>query len=601
MNSFLQRVKANLGRALAFVSVLTCVIGCGRSSPPGAAIPHALPEPPRVAVCDPGRPGGRLVLVAAAPPRTFNPVFALDNASDQLARLLFGVLVQFDFARQEVVPGLAESWSVASDGKTWTFKLRRGLRWSDGHPLTSADVLFTWNDVIYNPRIKAPLASVFRLKERSFTVSASDDRTVVVVTPEVFAPFLEFFGSVPLLPRHRLQDVVRGGTFLLAYGVDSSPEKIVGAGPFRLKESRPGRFTLLERNPEYWATDRTGRRLPYLDELQIMVTPDAGDATERFFSGQSDVCERIRPEDFARFQAAAAQGRCRVIELGPAAERDFLWFNQNTNVNRISGQPYVVPHKLAWFRNAAFRQAVSCALDRERIGREAYDGRAVPCEAYLGAETVRWHNPNVPRFAFNRDRARTLLAQAGLQDRSGDGVVEDGVGRVCEITLLTNAGNPTRAKVASLIADDLRQVGIRLNVHLVPFGTLERKINEEFDYESALMGLSGGGADPASHLNVLQSAEPLHQWFPNQPQPANDWEARVDVLMEAQMRTLDFATRKQAFDEVQAILAEQLPMIYTVAPIRHMAVSASLANLRPTVLAPSPATWNADELWLNVR
>lgn len=594
-------MKANLVRVLAGVCAWAWVVGCGRSSPPRSPIPHALPEPPRVATCEPGQPGGRLVLVTAAPPRTFNPVFALDSASDQIARLLFGVLVQFDFASQEIVPGLAESWAVTPDGRQWTFKLRRGLRWSDGYPLTSADVLFTWNDVIYNPRIRAPLASVFRLKERGFAVSAADEHTVVVVTPEVFAPFLEFFGSVPLLPKHKLQDLARGGNFLLAYGVDSSPDKIVGAGPFRLKESRPGRYTLLERNPEYWTTDRTGRRLPYLDELQIVVTADAGDAAERFLSGQSDVCERIRSQDFTRFQAAAAEGRFRLIELGPATERDFLWFNQNTNVNRISGQPFVAPHKLAWFRNAAFRQAVSCALDRERIAREAYDGRAVPCETYLGAETIRWHTPNVPRFAFNPDRARTLLAQAGLQDRTGDGIVEDEAGRICEITLLTNAGNPTRAKVASLIAEDLRRTGIRLNVHLVSFDTLERKINEEFDYESAFMGLSGGGADPASHLNVLQSAEPLHQWFPNQPQPASDWEARVDALLEAQMRTLDFAARKKAFDEVQVILAEQLPMIYTVTPIRHVAVSASLANLRPAILAPSPVAWNADELWLKIR
>lgn len=594
-------MKVNLVCALTLLGVMASVVGCGKPASPQSAAPHALPEPPRVAACEPGQPGGRLILSAAAPPRTFNPVFALDNASDQVARLLFGVLVQFDFAKQEVAAGLAESWAVAPDGKTWTFKLRRGLHWSDGHPLTSADVLFTWNDVIYSPRTKAPLASVFRLDERGFAVSAPDEHTVVVVTPEVFAPFLEFFGSVPLLPKHKLQEAARGGNFLLAYGVDSPPDKIVGAGPFRLKESRPGQYTLLERNPEYWTTDRTGRRLPYLNELQIIVRSDAGDVTGRFLAGQSDVCERIRAEDFARFQAAATEGRCRLLELGPAAERDFLWFNQNTNVNRISGQPFVAPHKLAWFRNAAFRQAVSCALDRERIAREAYGGRAIPCETYLGAETIRWHNPQSPRFAFNRDRARALLTQAGLLDRTGDGLAEDAAGQACEIGLLTNTGNPTREKVAALIADDLRQIGIRLLVRCVPFSTLERKINEEYDYESALMGLSGGGADPASHLNVLQSPEPLHQWFPSQPRPSSDWEARVDALMDAQMRTLDFAARKRAFDEVQAILAEQLPMVYTVTPMRHVAVRTNLANLRPSALAPSPVAWNADELWLDDR
>ena len=589
-------MKLKLGCTFALAAGVVLLGGCGKSSPQ-SSIPHALPEPPRVAVCEPGQPGGRLVIAAAAPPRTFNPIFALDNASDQIVRLLFGVLVQFDFAKQEVAPGLAESWSVAPDGKTWTFKLRRGLRWSDGHLLTSADVLFTWNDVIYNPRTKAPLASVFRLGGRGFAVSAPDELTVVVVTPEVFAPFLEFFGSVPLLPRHMLADAASRGNFLLAYGVDTPPDKIVGAGAFRLKESLPGRSTLLEPNPEYWVTDRAGRRLPYLDQVQIVVA-STGSVTESLLAGQSDVCERIKVEDAARVQAAASSGRFRVMELGPGVGRDFLWFNQNTNVNRISGQPFVAPHKLVWFRNTAFRQAVSSALDRERIVREAYGGRAVPCVTYLGPETARWHNPNVPRFGLNRELARALLAQAGLLDRNDDGIAENAAGQACEIFLQTNTGNPTREKVASLIADDLRQIGIRLVVQLVPFDVLERRINEEFIYESALMGLSGGGADPASHLNVLQSAEPLHQWFPNQPQPSTEWEARVDALMDAQMRTLDFAVRKRGFDELKAILAEQLPMICTVSPMLRAAARANLANLRPSVLAPSPMTWNAGELWL---
>jgi peptide/nickel transport system substrate-binding protein len=539
-----------------------------------------------------------LSLAAPASPLTFNPVFALDNASDQVVRLLFGVLVHYDFSTQDVTPGLAESWSVSPDGRTWTFKLRQRLRWSDGQPLTSADVLFTWNDVMYNPRIKAPLAPVFRLNGRGFVVSAPDPRTVSVVTPEVFAPFLEFFGSLPILPKHVLSAAARQTDFIEAYALETRPDRVVGSGPFRLKEFRADQFTRLERNPEYWATDRAGRRLPYLDELKIVVAENATNLAQRFLAGQSDVCERVRPEEFERMQAVVAQGRARWVELGPGADRDLLWFNQNTNVNRISGQPFVVPHKLAWFRNAAFRQAVSCGIDRERMVREVHAGAAVPCETYLGKESGRWNNPDVPRFAFDLNRARALLAQAGLQDRNGDGIAEDAAGRACEITLQTNTGNPAREKTAALIAADLRQIGIRLVVELVQFKELERRINEECNYECVLIGLSGAGSDPASHLNVLKSDQPLHQWFPNQNQPATEWEARVDALMDAQMRTLDFAARKRAFNEVQGILSEQLPMIYTVTPLRRAAVRTGLENLRPAVLAPSPVTWNADELWL---
>src|SRR4029077_6817458 len=113
----------------------------------------------------------------------------------------------------------------------------------------------------------------------------------------------------------------------------------------------------------------------------------------------------------------------------------------------------------------------------------------------------------------------------------------------------------------------------------------------------ALMGLGGGGSDPASQINVLRSSEDLHQWFPRQKSPATDWEARIDTLMDAQMRTLALAERKKSFDEVQAILAEELPMIYTVAPFASAAIRPDIGNVRPSVLTPFRLTWNLEELF----
>jgi peptide/nickel transport system substrate-binding protein len=112
------------------------------------------------------------------------------------------------------------------------------------------------------------------------------------------------------------------------------------------------------------------------------------------------------------------------------------------------------------------------------------------------------------------------------------------------------------------------------------------------------MGLGGGGVDPASQVNVLRSSEELHQWFPLQKTAATPWEARIDSLLDAQLVTLDLAERKKAFDEVQAILAEELPMIYTVCPVSYAAVRKELANLRPSVMTPYPLTWNLEELYL---
>ena len=148
-----------------------------------------------------------------------------------------------------------------------------------------------------------------------------------------------------------------------------------------------------------------------------------------------------------------------------------------------------------------------------------------------------------------------------------------------------------------MIQEDLRKIGINLIYAPVPFEVLRNKVDKVFDYECALMGLGGGGVEPATQINVLRSSEELHQWFPFQNSPSTDWESRIDTLMDLQMRTLDFAARKKAFDEVQMILAEELPMIYTVSPFAYAAIRSNIGNVRPSVLSPYRVTWNIEELY----
>src|ERR1035438_2925740 len=325
-----------------------------------------------------------------------------------------------------------------------------------------------------------------------------------------------------------------------------------------------------------------------------------------FLDGKSDVCETVRPQNYAPLKQASAGGRFQVVELGIGAERDFLWFNQNTGTN-ASGKPIVDPAKLKWFRNKKFRQAVSCAIDRDRLVREAYGGRALPTYGFISTENQKWNNPNIPHYGFDptrarallaeigiqaRDadggmkdaggtatesrrwnnpttphygfdptRARALLAEIGIQARDADGVMKDAAGNAIEIQFYSNTGNPLRERAAVLIREDLSKLGVKLNYLPIDYRSLVERINGTFDYECALMGLGGGGGDPASQVNVLRSSEELHQWFPLQKMPATEWEARIDSLMDVQMRTLDFAQRKKCFDEVQVILAEELPML----------------------------------------
>jgi len=341
--------------------------GCGKETSSRASIGHALTAP-LIAECEPGQPGDRLTLVTIGAPRTLNPLFATDRASDELTHLLFAPLVQMDLVTQESRPALAASWTVEPDQKTWTFKLRPGLRWSDGQPLTAADVVFTWNEIMYNPRMNQITYDLFRADGKPFSVTKVDAQTVRVVTPGVFAPFIEFFGSVPILPEHVIGPAVRERRFLSVYTLQTRPETIVGAGPFRVQEWQPGKGLLLERNPEYWVVDKQNRRLPYFDEVMLIPVSDSSAEAFLFLGGKCDVFEHDRPDDYAPLKGGAASGKSRLIELGVGTERDFLWFNLNTNLN-AAGKPVVEPAKLNWFRNKKFRQAVSCAIDRDRMVR----------------------------------------------------------------------------------------------------------------------------------------------------------------------------------------------------------------------------------------
>ena len=586
---------------VALLVAVLALAGCGKSDAVKRGPAHPLPASPLIAKGDPVQLGGRLVIAASASPRTFNPLFSVDGSSDGIIRLLYASLVNVDWVTQEPGPGLAESWSVAPDQKAWTFKLRQGVRWSDGEPLTADDVVFTWNDIMYNPEFNRVTLELFRIRGQGFAVTKVDDFTVRVVTPEVFAPFLEFFGSVPILPKHALETAVKAKVFPAAYGVGSKPSRIIGCGPYRLKEFRLGQSTLLERNSEYWMADRQGHRLPAIDEVLFTVVGSApGAEVGASIGGKSDVCDAVRPQYYERFKQASATGHFQLVELGIGPERDFLWFNQNTGTD-ATGKPIVEPAKLKWFRNKKFRQAFSCAIDRDRLVREAYGGRAQPTYGFISTENPKWNNPNIPRFAFDLSRARALLAEIGIQDRNGDGIMKDANGKAIEILFYSNIGNPARERAADMIRGDLGKLGIKLIYMPIDYRALVERINVSFDYECALMGLGGGGGDPASQMNVLRSSEELHQWFPLQKTPSTDWEARIDSLMDAQMRTLDFAQRKKYFDEVQVILADELPMVYTVAPFAAGAIRSDVGNLRPAVLSPYHLTWNLEELYFKKK
>lgn len=578
--------------------------GCGKSGQPAAPQTAAgipLPEHPLIAPCEPGIPGGRLVIATFIDPKTLNPITADDLGSRDIYRLLFNCLVNFDWPSQQATPGLAESWSVGPDQKTWTFKLRKGLLWSDGQPLTADDVVFTYNDLVYNPDFVNVTSDMVRVEGKNFQVNKVDDYTVQIVTPEIFAPLLEAVYNVYILPRHKLAQAVKDKSFTAAYNAETKPEDIVGSGPFRIKQYKSGEYTLVERNPYFWEVDKQGQRLPYLDTIIYTIMPDTKAITLRFLHGESDVNEIVYPDEFDHYKAESANGRFNLLDFGVGPERYFFWFNQNTNSNPKTGKPYLDAKKLKWFCNQTFRQAISYAVDRKSIVKAIYSGRGEPNYGNETAANPKWQNTNVMRYPYDVDKARAILAEIGIKDHDADGYLKDSDGNTIEFSLNTNSGNDTRGKTALMIQEDLKRLGFKVTFQPIEFNALIDKMNNSFDYDCILLALGGGGADPFNNLNNLKSSGFDHLWFPREKKPSTDWEARIDFLMDANLKTFDYAERKKYYDEVQAILSEQVPMIYTVSPLAAAAVRSDLGNVRATVQSYYRVTWNAEELYFKKK
>ncbi|HEX8071541.1 MAG TPA: ABC transporter substrate-binding protein [Pyrinomonadaceae bacterium] len=543
-----------------------------------------------------GRRGGTLTYRVSAPPKTFNYVMAVDEATNVVAFFLTGSrLVEFDHDKRAYVAALAESWPLGADGRTVEVTLRDGLKFSDGQPLTAEDVAFTLR-ALYDERVASPLyGESMRIGGKQIEAQVLDARRLRLTFPEQIATPENYLSNLAVLPRHKLEDRLKDGTFRDAYGIASDPQQIVTAGPFMAAAAAPGERVTLKRNPYYWKRDEAGNQLPYLDEVHVVVIPDGNNAQAQLQQGTVDIYDRLRPADMAALKNA--QGAVRAVDLGPSLYADDLWFNQNEGAK--DGRPFVAPAKLAWFKDVRFRRAVSHAIDRESIAANTYQGLATPRYGFVTAGNRAWVANDLPRTEYSLDKARALLQEAGFTTKGTTDAPElyDARGNRVEFTLIVSAENEARAKSALVVQEDLGRLGLKVNVAPIENTQLQSRINQTYDYEGVLYGTSVSEPDPSSYADVLRSSSASHFWYPSEPKPATDWEARLDELTAQQAHEPDVERRRALFRDIQLLLAEQLPMIPIVT--RHIPVAANtrLGNYRPSPLPPF-SLWNAEELFV---
>ena len=538
-----------------------------------------------------GHAGGRLVFALRSEPKTLNPVLAEDAASQDVIRCLTSDLIDINRATQKTEPALAKSWKVSPDGKQYTLHLRRGIRFSDGQPLTADDVVFSFQ-LYLDEKIDSPQRDLLVVGGKPIAVEKMDSETVRFTLAQPYAAADRLFDGFAILPQHLLESAYRGGTFSQALSVSMQPSQFAGLGPFRLKEYVPGERIVLERNPYYWKEDRSGNRLPYLNEIVFLFVASEDAEAIRFQAGDTDILDRLSSENFAVLEKQHAARHYHLDDLGPGLEYNFLFFNLNDLGAKASPD---LARKQCWFEDARFRQAVSAAIDREAIVRLAYNGRATPIWTQVTPGNKLWIDSNIPRAPRSIDRARELLKTAGFSWK-GDGTLVDAKGSPVEFSILTSSSNAQRVKIATLIQDDLSHLGMNVHVVSLEFHAMVDRLLHSHDYEAAVMGLASGDADPTAEMNVWMSNGDTHLWHPNETKPASPWEAEIDRLMQQQLVTLDYAKRKRLYDRVQEIVDQNMPVICLVSPDILVGASDRVGNFQPAILSPY-TLWNVDQLY----
>jgi peptide/nickel transport system substrate-binding protein len=541
-----------------------------------------------------GKQGGRLVVSLRAEPKTLNPLTAADAPSREvILGAMQADLIHINRATQLTEPALASSWKVSADGLQYTLTLRKGLRFSDGQPVDADDVLFTFR-VYLDENVHATQRDQLIVGGKPIAVRKVDAQTVIFQLAKTYGAGERLFDGLAILPRHLLEKPYNDGRLAQTWTLATRANEWAGLGPFRLKEYVAGQKLVLERNPYYWKQDAKGNRLPYLDELVFIFVPNADAQVLRFQSGETDLISRLGAENFSVL--SRQQGSYTMSDAGPGLEYNFLFFNLSEPGEKTSPD---LARKMKWFREVKFRQAISAAIDREAIVRLVYQGRGAALWGSVTPGNHRWGNSAIPHAARSLEKARALLKEAGFAwttGPNGEPALWDSDAKPVEFSILTSSTNADRTKMATLIQDDLKQLGIHVQIVPMEFRSLIDRVTQTREFEACVLGLVSFDADPTAEMNVWLSSGGTHLWNSSQAHPVTAWEAEIDKLMEQQLDAPNYEQRKKSFDRVQAILAENQPMIFLDSPDILAGAKTSIGNFHPAVLEPY-VLWNVEQLY----
>jgi len=487
------------------------------------------------------------------------PSLTSDQSSHEIGSLIYDGLVRYD-RDLNLAPAMAESWTFSKDCRDLTFKLRKDVRWQDGQPFTADDVVFTYQTMV-NPKTPAPFKEGYLMVQ---SVEAPDPYTVRVHYAKPYARAVATWGDY-VLPKHLLESYATQGR------LRESPQnrQPIGTGPYRFQEWRTGEKVVLVENPDYY----NGR--PHIGRIVYRVIPSQATIFLELKAKGVDYArtltafQYVRQTDYPAFRKAYNKFKY------PSGYYTFLGFNL----------------KDPRFADRRVRQAFAHAINK----RELIDGVVLGLarEATGPIRPGTWaYTDRVKRYDYDPEKAKALLAEAGWQDRDGDGVVEDKAGRPFSFTILTNQGNDERKKIAEIIQQRLKEIGVKADIQVIEWAAFIKEYVKPRRFEAIILGL-GAGVDPDQYV-VWHSS----QTGPDQMNRTGYANAEVDALLEAGRSTCDEADRVRYYHRIQEILAEDVPMVFLYFKDELPVVASRFHGIKET---PGGIMYNFDQWYVPRR
>ena len=463
--------------------------------------------------------GGTLVVSIASDPGHFNPAITTGFTQHVVADSIFNGLVGLD-ENLDPVPDLADSWEISEDGTTYTFNLHPGVLWHDGTPFTSADVKFSFEEVLleYHSRTAAALGPALA------GIDTPDDLTVVMRFNQPYAPLLQRLDvtEAPIVARH-----IYEGTDPTTAEANLEP---VGTGPFRFVEYAQGDQVTLERNESYFKEG-----LPYLDRVVFRVIPEANSALQALQQGEVDYAWNTTPAQTETL--ANAEGISTVNS--PASPGGALCIN--TLVLNLENTPLDQPE---------VRQAIYHAIDRDRMLEQIQFGSGRVATGPISSQMTEFYEPDVTTYAYDMDRANELLDSAGLTaDADGN-----------RFTLVFPHPN-TFDRYGEILREQLGEVGIEVEDVSLDFNAATDRVFVERDFDLGIVSYCNG-TDPEIGVRRVYDSRNIR------PIPFSNGAAYgnpdIDRLFDEAASTLDTAERAAAYSEIQQILTAEVPYIWLI-------------------------------------